>query len=109
VPPDRTGTIGVFYKEGPFQGSVTDRYIGTRYGDAEDAFRLSGYSVTNLAFNYTFLRSLGALKNAKAGFELQNLLNRTSIYFLGGYTAGNTPLWFTIPGRSVMVTLSASL
>jgi iron complex outermembrane receptor protein len=107
--PNRTGTIGLFYKQGPFQGSVIDRYIGARYGDAEDAYHLGGYSVTNLAFNYTFLQSLFALKDAKVGFELQNLLDRTSIYFLSGYTAGNTPLWFTIPGRNVMVSLSASL
>jgi iron complex outermembrane receptor protein len=107
--PNRTGAVGLFYKQGPFQGSVIDRYIGPRYGDAEDAYRLGGYSVTNLAFNYTFLQSVGVLKSAKAGFELQNLLDRTSIYYLSGYTAGGTPLWFTIPGRNVMVTLSASL
>jgi hypothetical protein len=80
-----------------------------RYGDAEDAYHLGGYSVTNLAFNFTFLQSLGVLKDAKAAFELQNLLDRTSIYFLAGHTAGNTPLWFTNPGRNAMVSLSASL
>jgi iron complex outermembrane receptor protein len=107
--PNRTGTIGLFYKQGPFQGSVIDRYVGARYGDAEDAYRLGGYAVTNLAFNYTFLQSFGALKSAKAGFELQNLFNRTSLYYLSGYNAAGIPLWFTIPGRNVMVTLSASL
>jgi hypothetical protein len=49
------------------------------------------------------------LKSAKAGFEMQNLFDRTSIYFLSGYTAGNTPMWFGIPGRNVMVTLFGSL
>jgi iron complex outermembrane recepter protein len=107
--PDRKADIGLFYKHGPLQGSLIDTYVGARYGDAEDAYRLGGYSVTSAALNYTFLQSLGVLKSAKVGFELQNLLNRTSIYFLNGYTGGGTPLWFTLPGRNVVFSLSASL
>jgi iron complex outermembrane receptor protein len=107
--PIRTGTIGLFYKQGPLQGSLMDRYVGARYGDVEDAYPLGGYSTTDAALNYTFLNSVGALKDAKIGVTAQNLANKTSIYFLSGYTGGGTPLWFTIPGRSFQITLSASL
>lgn len=57
-----------------------------------------------------------ALQHAKIGVTLQNITDRKLIYFLNGYTNGNTPasyangnpLFFTLPGRSVEVNLSAS-
>jgi hypothetical protein len=49
---------------------------------------------------------------------MQNIADRKSIYFLNGYTNGGTPpgtnypngnpLFFTLPGRSFQVNLSAS-
>ena len=93
----------------PLLGSLMDRYVGARYGDVEDAYPLGGYSTTDAALNYAFLNSVGVLKDAKIGVTAQNLANKTSIYFLSGYTGGGAPLWFTIPGRSFQITLSASL
>jgi outer membrane receptor protein involved in Fe transport len=49
-----------------------------------------------------------AMKNAKIGVTLQNIANRKSIYFFNGYTNANAPLFFTLPGRSVQLNLSAS-
>jgi hypothetical protein len=39
---------------------------------------------------------------------LQNIANHKSIYFFNGYTNANAPLFFTLPGRSVQLNLSAS-
>jgi iron complex outermembrane receptor protein len=107
--PIRTAAAGVIYAQGPLQGSLMERYVGMRYGNPENANPLGGYGTLDGAINYTFARSLGLLERAKLGIQLQNLLNRTSIYFLDGTTAGNQPLYFTIPGRSVEVTLTASI
>jgi hypothetical protein len=47
---------------------------------------------------------------------VENIANRKSIYFLNGYSNGSAPpryingnpLFFTLPGRSVQLNLSAS-
>jgi iron complex outermembrane receptor protein len=114
--PDKTAALGVLYNQGPLQGSVIEKYIGRRYGDAEDAYPLGSYATADAAINY-LLGPLGStLKNAKVGVTLQNLVDRKSIYSLAGYSAGTAPpgyvngnpLFFTIPGRSAQLNLSAS-
>ena len=106
--PNRTAALGLLYNQGPVQASLIDKYIGVRYGDTEDTYRLGGYSTADAAVNYVFNDSFMALKHAKVGVTLQNITDRKSIYFLNGYTNGGEPLFFTLPGRSVEVNLSAS-
>lgn len=113
--PNETGVIGLLYKQGPLQASVIDKYVGVRYGDAEDYYRLGGYSTVDASFNY-LIGQWAALKAAKIGFTVQNLTNNKSIYFLAGYSGGTStafgangvPLLFTLPGVSFEVNLSAS-
>ena len=107
--PVRLAAIGLNYKQGPLQGSLMEHYVGARYGDVENSQPLGSYGTLDGALNYTFLRSMGVLDNAKIGVALQNLLNRTSIYYLSGYTGGGTPLYFTVPGRSFEITLTVTL
>jgi iron complex outermembrane receptor protein len=113
--PNRLSAIGLLYHAGPWQGSLIERYVGRRYGDAEDAYPLGGYGTADFAINY-LLGPWGALKNAKVGVTMENITDRKSIYFLNGYSAGSTPpgyingnpMFFTLPGRSVQLNLSAS-
>jgi iron complex outermembrane receptor protein len=107
--PIRTGAVGLQYQYGPVQASLMDHYIGMRYGNAENANPLGGYATTDAAVNYDFLRNFGLLQDAKVSLTLSNLFNNESIYFLNGTTAGGQNLYFTIPGRSVMVSLSARM
>jgi outer membrane receptor protein involved in Fe transport len=101
------------------QGSIIEKYVGVRYGDSPDLIRLGGYGTADAAVNYFFRPSSDmALKNAKIGLTMQNLTNRKSIYFFDGYTNSGAPpppgspngfpLFFTLPGRSFQVNLSAS-
>jgi len=114
--PNRTAAIGLLYNQGPLQGSLMEKYVGVRYGDSEDTYRLGGYGTADGAVSY-LLGDFGNLKDARIGVTLQNLFDRKSIYFLNGYSNGATPagyvngnpLFFTLPGRSVQLTLSASL
>jgi iron complex outermembrane receptor protein len=117
--PNRTAAAGILYNQGSVQGSIIEKYVGVRYGDNPDLIRLGGYGTADAAINYFFRPSSDmALKNAKIGLTMQNLTNRKSIYFFNGYTnSGATPppgspngfpLFFTLPGRSFQVNLSAS-
>ncbi|MGB6307175.1 MAG: TonB-dependent receptor [Steroidobacteraceae bacterium] len=114
--PNRTAALGLLYSQGPVQASLVDKYVGVRYGDTEDAYRFGGYSTADAAINYFFNDSFMALKHAKVGLTMQNLTDRKPIYFLAGYSAGSTPvgyvngnpMFFTVPGRSFQVNLSAS-
>ena len=48
-----------------------------------------------------------SLHNTRIGLEVDNIFNRTSINALAGFTAAdNTPLYWTIPGRAIIGTVS---
>jgi len=114
--PNRTAALGLIYAQGPLQGSLMERYVGVRYGDSEDAYRFNAYATADGAISYSFGTLSNAVKDVKVTATVQNLTNRTSIYTLAGYTSGATPpgfangnpLYFTLPGRSFQVSLSAS-
>ena len=106
--PDKTGALALLYKQGPLQGSLVEKYVGRRYGDSGNSYPLGGYGTTDGWINYLFGAWGSALKDAKIGVTAQNLANRKSIYFLNGYSGNGAPLFFTLPGRSFQVNLSAS-
>ncbi len=114
--PNRTAALGLLYNQGPLQASLIDKYVGARFGDAGDYYRLGGYSTTDAAINYVFGSWGSVLKSSKIGVTVQNIADRKSIYFLNGYSGSNStafgangvPLLFTLPARSFEVNLSAS-
>jgi iron complex outermembrane receptor protein len=114
--PDRTAALGLLYNQGALQASLIDKFVGARYGDVNNYYRLGGYSTADAAINYSFGSFGGTVKNAKVGVTLQNIGDRKSVYFLNGYSGSNStafgangvPLLFTLPGRSIQVNLSAS-
>ena len=114
--PDKTAALGVLYNQGPLQGSIIEKYVGRRYGDAEDYYPLGSYATADAALDYSFGPWGSALKNTKLEVTLQNLMNRRSIYDLAGYSASSStafgangvPLLFTLPGRSFQVSVTAS-
>jgi iron complex outermembrane receptor protein len=106
--PNRTAALGVLYNQNSWQASLIDKYVGVRYGDTGNSYRLSAYSTADAAINY-FVGPLGStFKNGKIGVTVQNITDHRSIYFLNGYSNANNPLYFTLPGRSFQVNLSAS-
>jgi iron complex outermembrane recepter protein len=115
--PNRTAALGLLYNQGPIQASVIEKYVGVRYGDSGDYYRLGGYGTADAAVNYDFGSFGTTLKNLKVGVTMQNLTDRKSIYFLNGYSsststafgANGVPLLFTLPGRSFQVNFSASI
>jgi iron complex outermembrane receptor protein len=106
--PNKTAALGLLYNQGPLQGSLIGKYVGRRYGDVEDAYPLGSYVTTDAAVNYLFGSFGSVVKAAKVGVTVQNLADRKSIYFLSGYSGNGSPMFFTVPGRSAQVNLSAS-
>jgi iron complex outermembrane receptor protein len=114
--PNKTAALGLLYNQGPLQGSLLEKYVGVRYGDSGNYYRLGGYATADAAINYSFGPLGSAVKSTKIGVTLQNLANRRSIFDLAGYSNSNNfpansngvPLLFTLPGRSFEVSLSAS-
>jgi iron complex outermembrane recepter protein len=106
--PSRTAALGVLYNQNVWQASLIDKYVGTRFGDSGNAYRLSAYSTADAAINYVVGPLGSALKNGKIGVTVQNIADHRSIYFQNGYSNANNPLFFTLPGRSFQVNLSAS-
>ena len=106
--PNRTAALGLIYSQGPVQGSLIEKYVGVRYGDSEDAYRLNAYATADAAVSYSFGALSNAVKDLKVTVTAQNLTDRRSIYFFNGTTGSGAPLFFTLPGRSAQVSLSAS-
>jgi iron complex outermembrane recepter protein len=106
--PNRTAALGLIYSQGPVQGSLIEKYVGVRYGDSEDAFRLNAYATADGAISYNFGAMSNAVKDFKVTLTAQNLTDRKSIYFFTGTSGGGEPVYFTLPGRSFQVSLSAS-
>ncbi len=108
--PKDTAATGLIYNKGPVYLSAITKFVGSRYGDNGESQHLGGYATTDMAFNYTLKNADGYLKNAKIGLRLNNLFDRKNIFALAGYTGGaNTPLYWTVPGRSFEVTVSTSM
>ena len=106
--PNRTAALGLIYSQGPVQGSLIEKYVGVRYGDSEDQFRLNAYATADGAISYNFGAMSNAVKDFKVTVTAQNLTDRKSIYFFTGTSGGGEPVYFTLPGRSFQVSLSAS-
>lgn len=114
--PNRTAALGLLYNQGPIQASVIEKYVGVRYGDAGNYYRLSAYATADAAINYDLGAFGSAMKDLKVGVTMQNLTDRKTIYFLNGYSSSTStaygvngvPLLFALPGRSFQVNLSAS-
>ncbi len=105
--PRDTAAFGVIYNQGGWYGSLLDKYVGSRYGDVGDQQSLSAYSTLDGALGYTFgADAPQALRRAKVKLDFGNLLDSHKIYALAGYTNDlGTPLYWTIPGRSVFATV----
>lgn len=106
--PKSTAALGAIYNRGSWYASLIDKYVGSRYGDVGQAMPLAEYSTLDGALGYT----VGAdgpswLSRASLKLAFNNLIDSHKINALAGYTAGlGTPLYWTIPGRSVFATVS---
>jgi iron complex outermembrane receptor protein len=105
--PTGTAAFGVIYNLNGWYVSLLDKWVGDLYGDTGRSIPIRNYSILNGALNYTFEGNLFGSSKPSIKLSFNNLLDSTRIYALAGYTvAANTPLYWTIPGRSVFAVLT---
>jgi len=131
--PANVGALGLFYQHKNWDVGMLHKRVGPMFNDnktlnytingvtlpfpVDQAIRINPFDVTNFFFNYT-VKNEGWLRGSKIGFSANNLFNNQNIV---GITAATKPtlavpfapsagdLINTLPGRSVMVTLTVGL
>ena len=105
--PVATAAAGVIYNKSNWTGSLIEKWVGSRYGDDNGTQGLDPYATLDMSVGYTFADGPTWAKKATVKLDLNNLYDSTKIYALAGYTVGaGTPLYWTIPGRSVFASVS---
>jgi iron complex outermembrane receptor protein len=119
--PQFTANSGLIYSRNNVYASVIDQWTGGHYDN--DGYTNSGkvttnvpggwydpYNIVNLNVGYTVHNLTAPLKVMKVQLNIDNLTNATQIYDSTSTTSGtHTPLYWTIPGRSVYFSLSVPI
>lgn len=104
--PKTTAVVGVVYNHGALYGSLLDKYVGSSYGDSGETQPINAYSVANLSLGYKL--DAGLAHPVDVRLKIDNLLDKKTIINLAGYTGGaNTPLYWTLPSRSMELSVSS--
>jgi iron complex outermembrane recepter protein len=119
--PDWTGALGAIYNLDGWYASVIEKWVGRTYFDTngvQDLYPIGSHGIMNLSLGYTMSPTAPFLPNASIKLTIDNVLDNTSIDALAGYVGTNapdwnsttdpngTPLWWTIPARSVFATVT---
>jgi len=108
--PNRTAALGPIIDLDGFSASLLGKYIGKQYGidQPTNTYLVKSYMTADFAMGYT----LGILNGRKVDLRLNvnNIFDNHSIIGLNQFAGdGRTGLYWTNSGRSVFLTLSASL
>ncbi len=107
-------TVSLFMDRDAVYGSLLLKNVGKQFGQNVNGlngptveYPIKSYTNVDLALGYT----LPVLKDKKVrlGLNLYNIFDNHSLIGFAGSTAAGTPLYWTDPGFSGFVTLSASL
>jgi len=108
--PDGTAAAGLIYNLNGWYASLLEKWVGRTYGDVGQTQPIGSYGLLNGALGYTFSSGPWWLRRTSLKLDFSNLLNNTRIFALAGYTvAAGTPLYWTIPERSVFGTITMPL
>ncbi len=110
--PKGTAALGVIYNHGPAYASLMAKEVGQYYSGVDvngNAIPFSSYTTVNFASSYTLDKGGFLGKNARVGFQIDNLLNKNQIYASFANDANGNPMFYAMPTRTVMVSLSVDL
>ena len=109
--PRGTGTAGAIYNLQGWYASLLDKWVGKSFGDVGTSPQpIGSFNSLDGALGYTVGPNSGWLSKANVKLSFNNLLDSHKIIGLAGYTAAQgTPLYWTMPGRSVFANLSVPL
>ncbi len=110
--PKNTMAAGVIYNRGPVYASLMAKETGAR-ASGQDAngnpLYFGAYTITNFNTSYALNEIGGWGKKASIGFQVNNITNKKGLYASNGNDAAGNPLYFVIPTRSYMLSLSVGL
>ena len=107
--PEKTGAFGIIYNQGPVYASLMTKFVSERYGDVGQTIPLASYSTTNFNASYKINNLTSWTKETRVGLQVFNLFDNQQIYALSTYNNNNVPMYYTLPGRAMMVNLSLSM
>lgn len=109
--PTNTAAASVIYNLWPVYASLMVKEIGPRYSGTDvngNNISFGAYSITNASFSYHFGNY--GMKHTTVRLQIDNLFNRSGAVMSPGNTGLNGyALYYTLPGRSVMLSLSTQL
>jgi iron complex outermembrane recepter protein len=108
--PKATATAGAIYNLQGWYASLLDKWVGKSFGDTGQTQPIDAFSTLDGALGYTVAPNSGWLSKASLKLSFNNLLDSHKIIALAGYTAAaGTPLYWTLPERSVFANISVPL
>lgn len=110
--PKGTAALGVIYNHGPAYASLMAKEVGQYYSGVDvnkNAIPFSSYTTVNFASSYVLDKSSFLGRNARVGFQVDNLMNKNQIYASFSNDANGNPMFYAMPTRTVMVSLSVDL
>lgn len=109
--PRNTAAAGVMYNQGAVYASLIAKEIGPRsYDDGNgNPIHFGGYTIANFNTSYTLERDGNMVKNLKLGFQINNLFDKNGVFSTINQDANGNPMYYVMPTRSYMLSLSGSM
>ncbi|MGO8711908.1 MAG: TonB-dependent receptor [Rhizomicrobium sp.] len=105
--PEDTWVVGGIFNRDGFYATLLGKYTGARPGDIGLGSGSPFFTIDS-SLDYDLSRLTDCVKNATIKIDLQNLTDVTKIDYNPGTTINGENLFWTVPGRSVFVTLSTT-
>jgi iron complex outermembrane receptor protein len=110
--PNGTSAIGLIYDSGPLYGSLTSKRVGAQVeaggnGPDNGNYDIGAYTVNNLALVYTVANPGAGAKALRLKFNVYNLANNQSRYYVYGGTLAGADEFMDLPGRAYQFAVSA--
>jgi iron complex outermembrane receptor protein len=110
--PNGTSALGLIYDSGPFYAAFTSKRVGSQTeagnnGPDNGNYDISAYTVNNLSAVYTLANPGAGAKNVRFKFNVYNLSDNRSQYFVYGATISGTDEFMNLPGRAYQFAVSA--
>lgn len=105
--PNATLAAGLIYEQGNWYASLTDKWVGSRFGDVGEKQPLSPFNQLDMAVTYKVKNPLPNVAAVTAKFGINNILDsRTIVDFFGYSGVSVTPLFYTQIGRNIYSSLT---
>jgi iron complex outermembrane receptor protein len=120
--PDATWAVGLIYDDGMYNGSITDKWVGRKYGVDSNAtaatvsptnpYNLYGfdpYNIVNVSAGVDLKHGANGAPPIKVTLNVDNLTDQTQVFDYAGTTGSGVEAVYTLPGRSVFVNVSVPI